>query len=367
MSTARRRGPALSAVLGMSLLATAALVAACGGTPAAAGASSTGPSAAAGTELRVLDQQAFVDAPQAYRVVPAFGSIWVDQVAGSENDGKTTWVVTRIDPKTSAVVASIPISTTTDGMAATDTSLWVLDGDAQALREIDPKTNKSTGRTIPVGDQGGDLLFANGKLWHVGYDTISSIDPATGAVTHLPMAGGCGQGCGMVVTSDAIYKISDNTLLKLSLDGTKILAKNTTDVAGTALAIGKDGVYAGSPTASVAILDPGTLALKKAISADPAVGSDGTKWSLGNAGTGDIVADDAGAWVRFSPQTVGHVDPAAGTITLYGGPFPSEVGSGGGSNIAVADGSLWVTNVGQGSSGADGGKPGVYRLALPKS
>ena len=52
----------------------------------------------------------------------------------------------------------------------------------------------------------------------------------------------------------------------------------------------------------------------------------------------------------------------AGTISLFG-PLPSE--SSGPSPIAVADGSLWVTNEGVGSGGADGGKPGVIRVALP--
>jgi hypothetical protein len=218
-----------------------------------------------------------------------------------------------------------------------------------------------------VSDQGGNVLFANGKLWHVGWGAISQIDPATGAISvlPLPLKGGCDNGCGTVVASDAIYTIRDGTLTRYDLAGSKVLATNGTDVAGTALAIGRDGIYAGSSTGSVAILDPTTLKPKQVITASPVTGSDGSKWSLGSPGNGDIVADDTGAWVRFSAAIVGRLDTAAGTIRLYGGPFPSEVMAGGASDIAVADGSLWVTNVGEGSGGMDGGKPGVYRLALP--
>ena len=366
MTSHREPGPAArrshAAIL---LIAMAIGVAACG-SGASAGAAVSTSAAASSSALQVLEQQAFIDAPQAYRVVPAFGSLWVDQVATYDNDAKATWVVTRIDPKTNTVAASIPISQTTDGMAATDTGLWVLDGDAKALREIDPASNKLTGRSITGDFEGGDLLSANGRLWHLGFGQMESIDPSTGAVTKLPPSTACGaDACGAVVTPDSIYLLRDGTLTKLSLDGSKVLATNTTDVAGAALALGPDGLYVGSSTASVAIIDPATLKLKAVLQADPATSGDGSRWQLGSPGNGDIVAVDGGAWVRFSPQIVARVDAKAKVITLYGGPFPSEVMAGGASDIAVADGSLWVTNVGEGSGGADGGKPGVYRLKLP--
>ena len=144
-----------------------------------------------------------------------------------------------------------------------------------------------------------------------------------------------------------IFRLKDGTLSRFDATG-DIQAKNSTDVAGSVMAIGPAGIYAPSSAGGVAILDPVTLALKEAIASAPALDADGGKWSLGNApistgqtGGGAMVADATGAWVRLSPAVVGRVDPAAGTITLYG-PFASE--SYGPSPIAVSDGSLWVTS-----------------------
>jgi len=267
------------------------------------------------------------------------------------------------------VVASLDVSSATDGIAATDTAIWIVDGDARAVREIDPATNDFTGRSASIGDEGGDLTYANGSLWHAGWDGVTRIDPATGDTKTVPMLGGTGGGGSFVFADDAIYKLSDGTLYRYDATGTDILARNSTDVAGSVLAVGPAGVYAPSSTGGVAILDSVTLALKQAIGTAPALDAGGGKWSLGNApistgqtAGGAIVADETGAWVRFSPSVIGRVDPVAGTISLFG-PLPSE--ESGPSPFAVAEGSLWATNEGAGSGGADGGKPGVIRVALP--
>ena len=338
-----------------ALAAVVALVTACGASGSAATPTES-PSASA-AQLTALDQQAFVGFPESWEVLPAFDSVWASGFIGTMDDG----TVTRIDPKTNEILASIKVSSGTDGLAASDEGVWVVDGAAHALRMIDPATNKLTDRKIPITDDGGKLVFANGSLWHFGWDALTRIDPATGKGEELTKLGACDGGCGWAITPDAIFRTKDGTLTRWDLAGTTLQATNATDVAGKAIGVSGDALYTGSSTGSVAILDPKTLTLRKAITAEPALAPDGGKWSLGNPDGGTIVADGTGAWVRFSSSVIGHVDPS-GSIKLYG-PFPSEAD--GTSPFTVADGSLWVTNEGAGSGGADGGKPGVYRVALP--
>jgi hypothetical protein len=344
---------------GPALLVLALVLAGCGG--AAAAPAATPAEAALGT----LEEQAFIPVEESWEILSAFDSVWVSGFIGVDDDG----TLTRIDPATNTVTASLKVSDTTDGIAATDSAIWIVDGQARAVREIAPATNDFTGRIAAIEDEGGDLFYANGALWHTGWGSVTRIDPATGESTPVPMLDGTGGSGSFIFADDAIYKLQDGTLSRYDPTGKDELATNTTDVAGSVMAIGPAGIYVPSSTASVAILDPVTLALKTAIGTAPALDAGGGKWTLGNAptatgqtGGGVLVADETGAWVRLSPSIIGRVDPVAGTISLFG-PFPSEAS--GPSPIAVADGSLWVTNEGLGSGGADGGKPGVIRVALP--
>lgn len=351
VATAPRRRP--GALFGPMLVALT--VSACGAGTAAEPPASPSPSA---STMAILDQEAFIAAPAAFNVVPAFDAIWVG--------GNTAGTVTRIDPATNAATGTVKVSTFTSDVAATDDAIWVLDGDAEAVRKIDPATAKLTDVSIPIGDDGGDLQFVKGKLWHTTRDgEVLEIDPASGDIQRWTLPGSCGEGgCGLAVREDAGYAIDGSSLRRIDLATHEVTATNATDVASGVFGVGEDALYAGGPTGGVVILDPVTLELRRAIGSDPVVAPDGGKWSLGLAGeNGGVVADAAGAWIRFDAATVGRVDAASGTITVYGGPFPSEFT--GASGIAVSDGSLWVTNIGEGSGGLPGGDPGVYRLALP--
>jgi len=349
---------------GMRAAVVASLVlAGCSAPPPAAPPSSQAPGPT--DRVGALAQQAFVGIDKSWEITSGFGSVWVSGFAGEMGDG----TVTRVDPATNSILATIPVSSNTGGIAADDTSLWIVDGEARAIREIDPATNALTRRSIPIPGDGGSIVKGGGSLWFVGWDAIGPVDPATGTFTPVPQLGGCGDGCGFVAADDAVYKLSNDLLIKFDPARKQLLAKNSEDVTGSLLALGKNGLYAASSTASVALLDLETLKVTQTFTAGSAIADDGGKWTLGNApgaggqsGHGALVADDTGTWVRFSPSIIGRVEPASATIRLYG-PFPSEAD--GASPILVAEGSLWVTNQGAGSGGADGGKPGIYRLALP--
>lgn len=331
------------------------LAAACGG---ASAAGTSAPATPATAELHTLVERAFIPTTDAWEIADAFGSIWTSGFIGTMDDG----TLTRIDPETNTVTASLHVSAGTDGIAAGDDALWIMDGEARAIRAVDPATNELTDRQIPVPDEGGDLYRVGDRIWHMGWDVASAIDPTTGTVKAMPMVGGCGNGCAIAVGEDAVFKAGAGAVYRLALDGTSIEASNTTDVAGAAIGVGPNAVYVGSPTGGVAILDPKTLEVQRVVPADVATTDTGARWSLGNPDKGAIVGDETGAWIRFSPAVLGRLDAATNTIALYG-TLPAEAD--GASPFLVSGDSLWVTNEGEGSGGADGGKPGVYRLALP--
>ena len=112
---------------------------------------------------------------------------------------------------------------------------------------------------------------------------------------------------------DAGYAIDGSSLRRIDLATHEVTATNDTDVASGVFGVGGDALYAGSPTGGVAILDPVTLELRRAIGSDPVVAPDGGKWSLGLRGRERRRRRRrAGAWVRFDAATVGRVDPASG-------------------------------------------------------
>jgi streptogramin lyase len=96
------------------------------------------------------------------------GGVWV-----LNGDG----TVTRVDPKTNKVVATITVGGETAGgdIAAGAGSVWVSLQGAPILR-IDPRTNRAVQRF--TGDGGGAILVAHGSLWvSAGPQTTWRIDP----------------------------------------------------------------------------------------------------------------------------------------------------------------------------------------------
>ena len=327
---------------------------ACGGAgatrsalPTASAAPATPPTAAL-VDLRVI---AKIPAANAFEITSAFGSVWVG--------GNEVGTVYRIATATNALVATIQVSGFTAGLVASDTAIWVVDGDSSSAREIDPKTNKLTERKVAIGDDGGDLQWRDGKLWHSYPDgRLRGFDPATGKATDLDLSDGACDDCGFAILGDEAYRITGDSISRVDMTTGKVLATNDSDTSGGLMSLGAAGLWIGGPNGSVSLLDPATLELRAAYTASPATAADGSSWSLGAAGgNGSIVADETGAWFRFSAPVLGHATAGGpGTVTLFGGPFPT--GWTGSSAFIIADGSLWITNVSAGD---------VWRLELPRA
>lgn len=110
-------------------------------------------------------------------VVAGAGSIWVasDNIAGK---------VSRVDPATNAVIATIAVDPGTWYLAFGHGSLWAVSSDKQSIQRIDPQTNSVTKRTT-LGKQPGFLAAGEGAVWvqEQGDGTVARIDPATGEIS----------------------------------------------------------------------------------------------------------------------------------------------------------------------------------------
>ena len=102
-----------------------------------------------------------------------FGSLWV----GSQDN-----VVTRLDPATHAVQATIRGIDSPDALAAGAGSIWVLPATRRAVMAIDPRLDRVVA-IIPIGDYGKGVAVSGGAVWILGDRRLWRIDPRTRFVT----------------------------------------------------------------------------------------------------------------------------------------------------------------------------------------
>jgi len=112
-------------------------------------------------------------------IAAGFGSIWVANIS----DGK----VARIDPATNQVTTTVPTQRGAFGLAVGAGAVWVsycgCGGEPGTVSRIDPSTNTVVA-AVQVGTLPGFLAFGGGFVW-VGTDgdnTVVQIDPTTNTV-----------------------------------------------------------------------------------------------------------------------------------------------------------------------------------------
>ena len=224
----------------------------------------------------------------------------------------TDWdkaTVYRIDPATSKVVAVIPAGLAPKGVLATATAVWVADTHDGKVLRIDPATNKVVATIVvgPAGSSGPNWLASGlGSIWvdipnAFAVVRIDAITNAIQATIPIPAAIPCG---GFAVTAVAVW--------------------NTTC----------DG-----PQAMTRI--------------DPATNTVVTTVALTGFGNTPIAINGV-PWLSIAtnPGTLGRVSAATNTVDLNLAPSATF---GGGGDMVVAAGSLWVI---------DGGNDRVLRLPL---
>ncbi len=108
-------------------------------------------------------------------VVAGAGSIWV----ASDQKG----VVSRVDPATNKVIASITVSPGTHYLSFGQGALWAASSESRTIQKIDPVTNTVV-KTTALGKDPGFLAAGEGAVWiqEQGDGTVVRIDPVTGDV-----------------------------------------------------------------------------------------------------------------------------------------------------------------------------------------
>jgi DNA-binding beta-propeller fold protein YncE len=120
------------------------------------------------------------------------GSIWV-----GSHDSKT---ISRIDPRTSKVIATIDTGFEVHGLSYGEGSLWVANYHGHAVVRVDPDSNQVVGKPMFVGYSFEAISAAGGSVWTApeqyandavkGNDKVTRIEARTGAVLGVVHVGG---------------------------------------------------------------------------------------------------------------------------------------------------------------------------------
>ncbi len=218
-----------------------------------------------------------------------FGSLWVPNCG----DETTPSSLVRVDLKTAQVTATVPmtIANTEGGLAVGASSVWMLTDRRGTLVRIDPATNATVAEImVPVGSY--TVAFGEGAVWVTNTDanTLTRVDPATNLVT------------------------------------------DTIKVGRTPrfLAVGEGSVWTlNQGDGSVSRVDPKTNKLVTTI--DVGVPGPG----------GDIAVGEGSVWVTAIDVPISRIDPATNRVVQQ------FIGNGGDA-IRVGLGAVWLSMLGQG-------------------
>jgi len=220
------------------------------------------------------------------QVAVGYGSVWVS------NTGRDS--VSRIDPATNKVVATIRVGSAPFGVAVGVGAVWVTNQDGNTVSRIDPSRNR-VAATIRVGMLPIGVAITPGAVWvgnHHG-DSVVVIDPTTNEVV-------------------------------------KTVSVGSTPVGGPAhMVAGAGAVWIGVPdTSSITRIDTATSTVR----ANAKIASGGV--------CGDVALASNAVWIAGGGCAVGitRVNPTTGkTVTTIG---HDEV-----AGVALGRRTLWYTTL----------------------
>jgi len=214
----------------------------------------------------------------------------------SNEDNSTLY---RVDPQTLAVDARIVAGLSPRGVLANADGVWVADVHGGKVLRIDPETN-DVAATVKLGldVSGGPSWFAEGygSIWvdTPRNGTIDRIDPVTNLVQATVQASTEFTPCGIAIANDSAWVTScwAGTLMA-RVDATSNTVVATIDMAGNGYnpAVIKDSVWVS--------VDGGTAATGKLIRIDPGTNTVDRVLvpSTEFGGGGDIVVAGGSVWV----------------------------------------------------------------------
>ena len=253
------------------------------------------------------------------------GALWVS------NNGDGT--VSRIDPATGAVTATVAVGGMPAGISAGDGAIWVGNFGNSLLTRIDPTTN-AVAASIDVGGQPlGPAVASDGAVWVSNFDgSMERIQAASNSVTSRTVLGG----------KPAFTTVAFGVVWSVNQDGAVYTVDPASGLlAGQPIRIGDDvdAVSVSSDAVWVTTYNDGVLAR-----IDPATRSVVWRKRLGTRLAGVLAATDGSVWVSlYDRGIVERVDPASGRVTrtVSVGDEPRE--------IVEAAGSVWVVNQASGT------------------
>jgi YVTN family beta-propeller protein len=223
-------------------------------------------------------------------IVAGHGAIWVY----NDIDG----TVTRIDPATNAVMATIPVATPLDpalpphdlpgmrqalpDLAIDATSIWAIKPEEQAVAQIDPETNTVVA-TIPLPAKAMSIASDGSSLWVALFasDSVARIDTATGEVVatirNVPKPGA------IAVAQDAVWVTNymSNAVTRIDPTTNQVVTKVSV-------------IWPGAPFGDPAVYDPVCGLCPK-----------------------EILANEHGVWASLSSvSTIARIDPETNRVVV---------------------------------------------------
>jgi streptogramin lyase len=244
--------------------------------------------------------------------------------------------LTRLDPKTGNVTATIPsVGTKLVGVATGQGAVWVADETGKAVIRVDPSSNKVAAK-IPVTDTPNAVAVSkDGVFVTAGASLTARIDPETNKIaasedqnSSYDLGAGFGFAWGTNFLDNNVQRYEPRSMTITEI--TQGLGKEPRFVS-----VGPDAVWV--------LASDGTLSrLEQADGSQDLPKTTTTKAQSGQY-PGGMAVDDQGVWIAESNNLWRH-DPKTGELTQT-----ISLGSGIVANgVAVGGGSVWVTDFSDG-------------------
>jgi virginiamycin B lyase len=268
--------------------------------------------------------------PNAVFSIPGFPD-WVLILPDSVWIGnKPKGTLTRLDPRSNKIVTTIPVGKLPcAGLVAGFGSVWVPGCGDKTLTRVDIATNKVVA-TLPLGpaDTEGTITASDDSIWYLTdpKGLLLRIDPKTNQpVAHITVPPGSfaaeyGEGAVWVTSTP------DNTLTRVDPKTNLIVGTIKVGPKPRFLAVGEGAVWTlNQGDGSVSRVDPKTNRVVASI----ATGVPGPG--------GDIAVGEGSVWVTMDEVPLMRIDVAANKVVQqWLGP--------GGDSLRVGLGSVWLTN-----------------------
>jgi len=255
----------------------------------------------------------------------------VDEAAWVSNKPKDG--VSKFDPVTNKVAATLELGSgkhPCSGLAVGFGSLWVPNCGDNTIARIDLKTNATTA-TIPttIGDTEGSIATGAGSVWMMidAKGTLARFDPETNkVVAEISLVSGS---YGLAFGEGALWVTSTEH------DSVSRVDPQTNLVAET-ISVGKSPRFIAAGGGAVWVLNQGDGSVSRI---DPKTNKVVATIEVGVPGEGgDIAVGEGSVWVTSFEFPLSRIDPATNTVVqqFYGK---------GGDAIRVGLGSVWLSNL----------------------